>query len=159
MKDDKAYLLVIALKFDLENCTREIDYLRRFFPHDTKLAMHSKRTLALVMVTSKNSYVLVDSMRRALDANCIENYWCLPCPATIVGKNRDFDPLSEAAIGAHEVVRKRREAKNMPPAKSAGEVFTRHGVKDAEKSAAIKMGMKGLRRRKSSRDSERPKAG
>ena len=134
-------VLMVAVRWDIDKCGREImalsKRLQRWPFHPT---MHSKRQVAYVIETDLTAKGLVDSLGHTSEAGCIENIWAFT-PGKDIASIMPLDPLTERIQGAWANVRKWNDPKNMRPPK-APQIFINRGIKDGERGARVKMGIK-----------------
>lgn len=136
-------VVMVAMKVDLENCRREaFAVAKALHGLPFKPAMHSKRQLAYVVQTALTSTQLMDRVRVAAEngEGLVENVWCFTPGVDVVGM-LPFDTLTDHIRAAWAEVRKWNNPQNMRPPK-AGEIFVKRGVKDFERGARVKMGIK-----------------
>jgi hypothetical protein len=94
MKRKQILLLIVACKYNAENCGREVKQLGFAIRRPTKATMHSGRQFALVIETNETSYGLVDRLRSFLEVSAFENYWCFTPGIDVASKNGSMDPLT-----------------------------------------------------------------
>lgn len=141
-------VLMVAVRWDIENCAREIQAItKRLKAWPLHAAMHSKRQIAYVVETDLTAKGLMDSLGFTAEVGCIENIWAFT-PGRDIASLLTFDPLTERVQGAWANVRKWNDPQNVRPPK-AGQIFINRGIKDSERRAAVKMGIKpsGSRKR------------
>lgn len=136
-------VVMVAMKVDLENCRREAFAVgKSLHGWPFKASMHSRRQLAFVVQTSLTSTKLMEGVRAAAEngEGLVENVWCFTPGVDVVGM-LPFDTLTDHVRAAWTEVRKWNNPQNMRPPK-AREIFVKRGVKDLERGARVKMGLK-----------------
>jgi|GEM_PF-6435729 len=136
-------VVMVAMKVDLENCKREAFAIAKAL-HGLpfKPAMHSKRQLAYVVQTSLTAKALMDRVRGPAEngEGLVENVWTFTPGVDVTGL-LPFDSLTDHIRNAWMEVRKYNNPQDMHPPK-AGQIFVKRGVKDFERGARVKMGIK-----------------
>lgn len=92
----KPYLLILSLKFEIEDCSYEIAKVNREIREWCRPGMHGKRMVAFVIVTDETMTYLVNRLKRTIDQlPKIENFWCMAAPKAddIVGQHGFLDPV------------------------------------------------------------------
>jgi len=134
-------VLMVAVKWDIDKCAKEIMAITKKIQawpyHPT---MHSKRQVAYVIETDLNARGLMNSLGYTAEAGCIENIWAFT-PGKDIASILPMDPFTERVQGAWANVRKWNDPQNVRPPK-AGQIFINRGVKDSERGARVKMGIK-----------------
>jgi hypothetical protein len=98
MSDSKrcqAVLLILAMKFELEDCGRDLAEIQKKIGRWCKRAMHGKRMVALVIMTDETVYEIGARLHEALSsAGSVENFWfgTAPQPNDIFGQHGNLDP-------------------------------------------------------------------
>lgn len=105
----QAVLLVLSLKFELEDCGRDLAEIQKKIRRWCKRAMHGKRMVALVIMTEETVHEIGVRLHEALtSASSVENFWIVkaPEPNDIFGQDGNFDPavtrIGEAWVEAWE---------------------------------------------------------
>lgn len=132
-------VVIVCFKWEIERCGHEIMRIAKLLA-PSKPSMHSKRQVAFVSITRETSPELMDRLRSALDVGAVENSWCLT-PGRDAVSLLPLDAFADHIKTAWEEVGKRNNPQNVRRPK-AGDIFVKRGIKDADRSAAIKMGIK-----------------
>lgn len=91
----QAVLLTLSLKFELEDCGRDIATIQRAISRKTTRGMHGKRMVTLIIVTDELVQAIGSRLRPIIDgANSVENFWIMlaPKPNDVFGQWGSFDP-------------------------------------------------------------------
>ena len=145
MRKPRTVLLVmVCVKYNYEDCAKEVLNLsRRLQGLPFRPAMHSKRQIAYVVQTDLVSHELMDRLGDTVHAGCIERVWIFT-PGQDVVSDLSPDPLADYIKAAWVNVREWNQAKNMRRPKPR-EIFEKRGIKDGDRRAAVKMGIKPRR--------------
>lgn len=99
-------LLVVAVRWDLEYCAREVQAIARTlhgFPF--RPAMHSKRQVAFVCQTDLSAVQLMARAAPSLSAGCVERAWAFT-PGADIASNEQLDRLTDLVEEAWREVRR-----------------------------------------------------
>lgn len=112
----QAHLLRVEFKFDLaeKDSQRALGTLVKNVRRWARVAMHCKRSCALVIVTDESSAQLLARLRPVLEEfSSVDNYWCHAAPPAVVARHGGMDPLVTRVAEAVEEIRQRRSSQHM----------------------------------------------
>lgn len=150
-KRRSVFMIVIALNWDADLAFRQLQAItKKLHGLPFRPSMHSKRQIAYIVQFSGTAKQLMDRLGDTIEAGCVENAWVFTPGTNIVCKH-PIDPLTDHVKDAWADVGKWNKPYDVPPP-NAGEVFKKRGIKDDERSAAIKMGLRPRKRYKPSQN-------
>lgn len=141
MQQQQAILLFLRFKYPLENCRDVQVKLEHTIRRWNEPVLHGHKSIGYVIVTNETTQALVDRLAPVIASlSAIEQYHCFSVVEDVVSYN-SADPFPSRVRDAYEEIRQRPNAENMRSIQSR-DVLSFFGVKDANRSTAIKMGLK-----------------
>lgn len=148
--------LTIKYKYPVDRVSRDDNVkIKKVVDRLTRRGKHSDYTVSILVLSPESSSKLMDRVRPGLQAvSCIDNFWVQTVGPDAVGLHGEMDPFTSFVRELWAEANKRNKAKNFRQPRP-GDVFLKHGIKDFERKAAVKMGLRGPRKWKPSADPDR----
>ncbi|NUJ80686.1 hypothetical protein HUN39_11740 [Methylocystis sp. FS] len=109
---DKRYgvvLLHLSMKYELEDCGRDLAVIQKSIGRWCKRGMHGKRMVALLITTEESVQEIGERLRPVIGIlDSVENFWIMaaPKPNDVFGQHGNLDPavhrIGEAWVEAWE---------------------------------------------------------
>jgi len=144
----KVKVLHVAFRLQIENLAHEIPKIVRAINRNwVRPTMHTKGGVAFVILTEEAPERLMQRVAPVLESiTAVDNYWLITLLDDALARNGAIDPFATYIREAWEEVRKRNKSNYVRQPERAEAIIVGN-MENFDRSAAIKMGIKGRRSR------------
>jgi len=159
MQNDRysVYELTVSFKYKKDRVDRgDVRKIAGVIRCPFKVGKHSEHSISLVILSEGGASKLMDRLRSGLsDIGSVENFWLQTVGPDAIGQHGDMDPFTTYVKEMWAEASKRNKAKHFKQPRPS-DVFVKHGIKEFDRKAAIKMGLRGPWKRKPPSNPNRP---
>jgi hypothetical protein len=146
----------VCFLYEIEKIGGEVGRIIKAVQRWVRPAMHSKRAVGFVILTEEAPQELMQRLGPVLEGiTSVENWWCHTVLSDVVGRHGSLDPLTTYVLEAWEVLRERNNPKYVRQPEVAETIIVGN-MENFDRRAAIQMGIKARRSRKTTQKSNGP---
>jgi hypothetical protein len=152
----KVKVLHVAFRLEIENLAYEVPKIIRAINRNwVRPAMHTKGGVAFVLLTEERPEGLMQRVKPVLEGiTAVDNYWLITLLDDVIARHGTMDALATIVSEAWEEVRKRNKPNYVREPERAEAIIVGN-MQNFNRSAAVKMGIKGRRFRNAPEDPDR----